>query len=373
MSGVVDTPADECSATDGAMTCACICLLMVLWSLFAVFVFGRFTQLGDSDAYLSDGFDGQGELRTRFVTGLSSLASSVLGATGAHLAFAMLSAAGWCDLVRQAHAQRGHRWPVAWALLNPNVAIWTSVVGREAMICAALCSAMASMLALLGGAGGARTVALMAAVALLAFLRPPYGAAVGVCAAVVFMTRWLPASGIGASTWCALALPPLAVLIMAGHDALAHVLDDIVLPSARSYFTVHSPTTRAWVDLADSRTFLASLPWAVPLALLGPTWGEVLQRPVFAPFMAGGLVIMGMLASATWQALVRSAPRFRTVLCVGWLPATVMLLLAYTPFGVYNPGSAIRYLSCIVPFFLFPWLLPARRRAFRSARGQAAC
>ena len=31
--------------------------------------------------------------------------------------------------------------------------------------------------------------------------------------------------------------------------------------------------------------------------------------------------------------------------------------MSYVPFGVYNPGSGIRYASCFLLFLVFPWML----------------
>ncbi|HEX2083754.1 MAG TPA: hypothetical protein VHF86_09775, partial [Xanthomonadaceae bacterium] len=47
----------------------------------------------------------------------------------------------------------------------------------------------------------------------------------------------------------------------------------------------------------------------------------------------------------------------RRILLLGWLPAMIVILFAYVPFGVYNPGSGIRYASCFMPFLVFPSLL----------------
>jgi hypothetical protein len=42
---------------------------------------------------------------------------------------------------------------------------------------------------------------------------------------------------------------------------------------------------------------------------------------------------------------------------LGWLPAMMVTLISYVPFGVYNAGSGIRYASCFLLFLVFPWML----------------
>ena len=75
------------------------------------------------------------------------------------------------------------------------------------------------------------------------------------------------------------------------------------------------------------------------------------------PFLASGLLVFFLLLYAIQQAFRAPAGLPRKLLVLGWFPATALTLVAYVPFGVYNPGSGIRYASCFVLFFVFPWML----------------
>ena len=66
-----------------------------------------------------------------------------------------------------------------------------------------------------------------------------------------------------------------------------------VLPKARGYFTTKSETTRTWVYIDTTADLLTSLWWSLPLALVGPTPGEVASRPLMFPFLLSGLVVLG--------------------------------------------------------------------------------
>jgi len=111
------------------------------------------------------------------------------------------------------------------------------------------------------------------------------------------------------------------------------------------------------VNIPDTHALFSSLWWTLPLSLVGPTPGEVLARPVMFPFMVSGLVVFFLLLYAIQQAFRAPAGLPRKMLVLGWLPATVLTLIAYVPFGVYNPGSGIRYASCFLLFLVFPWML----------------
>jgi hypothetical protein len=75
------------------------------------------------------------------------------------------------------------------------------------------------------------------------------------------------------------------------------------------------------------------------------------------PFFLSGLVIFCSLLYAIGVAFRTPAGTERKILLLGWLPAVVVILIAYVPFGIYNSGSAIRYASCFLLFLIFPSML----------------
>jgi hypothetical protein len=48
----------------------------------------------------------------------------------------------------------------------------------------------------------------------------------------------------------------------------------------------------------------------------------------------------------------RGMPRKVTVLA--WFPAIALTLVSYVPFGIYNPGSGIRYAASFLLFMILP-------------------
>ena len=44
--------------------------IFVGWTLFSVFIYSRFSQLGDANSYLTGAYDETGDARTRFITAL---------------------------------------------------------------------------------------------------------------------------------------------------------------------------------------------------------------------------------------------------------------------------------------------------------------
>lgn len=332
------------------------------WMLFSLHVYRRFSSLGDSAAYIEEGFDEEAQLRTRFI---SMLASAIVSLSrmelGSHLAFAWFSYSGITYLA--AGLQLGsRRWSLLAVLLSPGFGVWSSVVGREALFIGCLGYCIGAMLRHYR-TGKCRFLALgIAMVMPLIFFRSVYGASIAlfcciyvallfpskvhVCSALIYLISLIVACLLGVTFW----------------EEIDEFLSNEVLPTAKSYFTINSPTTRTWIALNNARDFLTQAPMLIPLSLLGPTLAEVYVRPVMFPFMVGGCGFIVCLIYAFYCAFLGEASWFeRRVMVLAWFPSVMMILLSYMPYGVYNPGSSIRYASCFVLFFFLPIVMRSYR------------
>jgi hypothetical protein len=337
---------------------ASVYAIFVCWTLFAVFIYSRYSQLGDARSYLTGAYDDDAQARTYLVT---QIATAIIGLVRvdvlAHLAFSLFAASGVAYLVGQARLHGPYRWPLLAILLVPSFGVWASVVGRESLYIGLLGFFMGAMVGYFRARGFFRLVFAMLCVAGMIFIRAPFGGAM----ALFFLMAWMlmrgPRVGLSLGVQALLLMViGMLVLIFAWPQLDAYVAGE-VLPKARSYFTIGSSTTRMWVNIGTTNELFSSLWWTLPLSLVGPTPGEVLARPVMFPFFVSGLVVFFLLLYAIQQAFRAPAGTARKVLVLAWLPAMMVTLVAYVPFGVYNPGSGIRYASCFLLFLVFPWML----------------
>ncbi|NUS38009.1 MAG: hypothetical protein HOQ02_03175 [Lysobacter sp.] len=332
--------------------------LFVCWTLFAVFVYSKFSQLGDAQSYLLGAYDEEGELRTVLVTRIATMVIRLAhNELLAHLAFSMFAATGVAYLVRQARVQGHYRWPLLAILLLPNFGVWASVIGRESLFIGLLAFFMGATVGYQARGGLLKLPLAVLCVAGMALIRTPFGAAMGLFLLMFLLyvrgPRMYLSVAVQALGYAAVAALVLAVV---WHRLDGYIANE-VLPKARSYFTIGSATTRTWVHLDTTGTLLKSLWWTMPLSLLGPTPGEAVARPVMLPFLASGLAIIGLLGYSIVSAFKAPAGAPRKLLVLGWLPAVAIILVAYVPFGVYNPGSGIRYASCFLLFLIYPSML----------------
>jgi hypothetical protein len=337
---------------------ASVYAIFIAWTLFAVFVYSRYSQLGDARAYLTGGYDDDSQARTYLVT---QLASTIIGLVRvdvlAHMVFSLFAASGVAYLVGQARLHGPYRWPLLAILLMPGFGVWASVVGRESLYIGFLGFFMGAIVGYFRARGVLRMMLAIVCVAGMVFIRAPFGGAM----AIFFVMAWMLLRGprVGLSLGVQLLLLMMIgalVMVFAWPHVDAYIAGE-ALPKARSYFTIGSATTRTWVDIGTTDELFSSLWWTLPLALVGPTPGEVFARPMMFPFFASGLIIFFLLLYAIQQAFRAPRGTPRKLLLLGWLPALLVTLVAYVPFGVYNPGSGIRYASCFLLFLVFPWML----------------
>lgn len=366
------TMAHQPASTGAPLKRAWVLAIFIGWTLFSVFIYSRYSQLGDAQAYLTGGYDEYSQSRTLLIARIASGLRSVLGADVlVHMAFSLFAASGVCYLITQGDIRGRYRWPLLAIILNPNFGVWASVTGRESLFVGLLAFFMGAVLGHYRRHRIAHVLIAPLCVAGMIYLRVPFGIGVALFYLIYLLYAWGPRMRLSIGIQAIFFLSLAALGLMFAWPHIDDYISNEILPLARSYFTIASTTTRTWVDLRTSGDLLSGLWWILPLSLIGPTPAEVIARPVMLPFLVAGLVVMGAFLHSIYAALFK-APRgpARGMLLLGWLPATIMILVSYAPFGIYNPGSGIRYASCFLLFLVFPSLLlaavPAVTRAKRS-------
>jgi hypothetical protein len=135
-------------------------------------------------------------------------------------------------------------------------------------------------------------------------------------------------------------------------------------------FTSIDPTSRAsrfyyfGIDpLSDSgfRKYISLLLLGVVFGIVGPLPMEVISRVELSPFFLEGILIaiapIFSLCIAKGVAQINN-PFFYKIFWCSLVPSILILLLMHAPFGVLNPGSAVRWRVNFEQIFYFaPMLL----------------
>ena len=90
------------------------------------------------------------------------------------------------------------------------------------------------------------------------------------------------------------------------------------------------------------------------VAFIGPSFDELVDKPVFIPFFIEGVALLALLTFLNWR-------EYANVLVKGKINVLFFTIVFFTlfwflfvhyPFGVFNPGSATRYRSNFIHFLV---------------------
>ena len=338
---------------------ATLVLVKILGVVFATQVFARFTPLVDSQLYLDGYYAIDQFFRTRVIQWLATAVNSLgAGDYFTHFIFAIISALG----LAYYYLTGGRRWILILTLLLPSSLVWSSIVGKEAIF--------------FGGMGLGLVIWSKYTVSSLNWVDIIIAAlAIGVCAA-------LRPHYLVALLWLFLAT---ALFKRLENKAWISLLLLFVVGALSVYFTGlwMELLERGWggIDPSSRASRYQSLellfntpvgfdrynsliPLGLILGIIGPMPSEVLNRVEFLPFFLEGMFILLAPFLIFLLAIKRGLHRDTIFLRMFFgclLPAILILLVLHAPFGLLNPGSAIRWrVNFEQIFYLAPLLLMYR-------------
>ena len=105
---------------------------------------------------------------------------------------------------------------------------------------------------------------------------------------------------------------------------------------------------------------ITNLWWGLPIGIIGPTLHEVFVRPIMLPAFLEGLFSLALfvylIITTIHAALIN--PKYNAFIILGFIPAILIGLMLNYPMGIFNPGAAIRYKQSLAPlFYFYPLLL----------------
>lgn len=346
-----------------------ILFIKVASCAFAYYVFSLFAQLGDSEQYINATLDlGVARLidRTYLVENFFAFLAIFLGKGFLiHLATAILVGLTiWYVFKSYAAVLPKMFWVT---LLLPLFAVWTSIVGKEALsFCVFLIISKWVADAIIYNK--ANTFQMLFAVAIGTILRPHYLLAYLVVILVVYLLLYKReirlfagktlSKGVYVSFIVVLAMAFITIAMQ--YDSYWKPFLDYLMSTSEAYFLSYDGNTNRsnipWNTLDD---FIANIYWGIPTSIIGPTIWESLQKPIMIPFFMEGLFsfLLIFYFSLKLASIAKNNKRVRLFLYVSFLPAICIALLAHYPFGIFNPGTATRYKQSLTPLFYFLPLL----------------
>jgi hypothetical protein len=280
--------------------------------------------------------------------------NSIGGVYFAHFVFSLFSISG----LLYYYLTGGRRWVLLLFLLLPSSLVWSSIVGKEALFYGAT-----GVVIVIWTKYAVHKITyydcvfLTATLLICALFRPHYVLAYG----------WLFYSTYTLKRFVRNALKILIVsyLLFAiifyfmGWDALIERGFGGIDPAARSSrFDTLGIIPGNYEGLLKFKTMILNgMIWGI----IGPFPSELLSRPEFTPFFIEGLFIFLMpllIIILAMRIELENKYKFYNLFFLSLIPAILILLLIHSPFGILNPGSAIRWrVNFEQVFYLAPILL----------------
>jgi len=117
-----------------------------------------------------------------------------------------------------------------------------------------------------------------------------------------------------------------------------------------------------WKDMGD---FLDLFVSGVFMSQIGPTLLESINKPIFFLVFLEGVVYIYIFVYIVirFYKLSKIDKTNKLVFVYAFLPAVLGIILIHYPFGIFNPGTAIRYKQSLVPLLIFfPMLMVYGRK-----------
>ncbi|MEC4727739.1 hypothetical protein HWQ46_19520 [Shewanella sp. D64] len=317
--------------------------LKVFYMLFGVFIYSRFTRLGDSDRYLDASLSFSPKIFYSS-TSLLDFIGSILGTVPflGHFFACFISIYGISYLLKNIPLSYGMYIVVVLFMSLPTFGIWSSIYGKEAFTVFSLSVTLAYIVKFnYNQCGTPRPIELLA-IYLLLLLKPQYFIALANLLTLSILWRANLHLVIKWIISCLIIFIGI-LLLYAFRDLIDHLSFVMI-----THFSTDANSTRDASFIWDSQyDVFKNAFYGMFIAFIGPTFEEGMNKPlqliaffesVLLIFILIGYFIKDLLLGFS-KCKVNLASIFIILCFMTWL------LFVHYPFGVLNPGSALRYRS----------------------------
>ncbi|MGI4751217.1 MAG: hypothetical protein ACRYFB_11320 [Janthinobacterium lividum] len=234
----------------------------------------------------------------------------------------------------------------------PNFAVWTSILGKEAVGCFFSAVIAVMLIKKLNGPYKFKLIDYLA-LYLCAVFKPQY--LLFILQALVFITL---TNRFNDKKYLPLFLGVIIVILNVAVIYVARDLIDVLAKGMAVNFKSNianlAQSTRSEEPWLRPYGFFHSMLYGMFISFFGPTIPEMLRKP--AQFMAGceSFIMIVCFILLLWPKLKYNIRffRFNPTVFITYFIVFVGILFVHYPFGFLNPGSAIRYRANFYALFV---------------------
>ena len=335
-------------------------LIKISGTLFALYVFAKFTPLQDAQRYLDLNLNLNGTpFRTIFIHTITSFFNQPLGPLFTHLIFSFFSGLG--ILILSFILKNKY---ILLLLLAPSALVWTSVVGKEAVYYGASALLLAIWVFHIQDTHKKFNIITFLGVFLLfvlcIILRPHYSMPLIYLFASSYVL--IKYKLIRLRNFLIILMFSLASLSIVYAYFFAEIPYNLIIHGYESISPSGFSSRHAFFNIDPTQPFLEfdrSLIFKYSFfSIIGPFPTE-LDRIEFIPFFLEGLAILLVPFFTLLYFLNENKnDKYSLLFKLSVLPAILMTFVIHAPFGILNPGSAIRWrVNFELLFYAYPLIL----------------
>jgi len=315
----------------------------IVYMFSAIFVYSQFTPLSDTFSYLSGEFYSPQEMfsqSTLFIGTITYSFSLTIGPVLANVPFVILSFYGIYFAVSRIDLTNKQLTMLLILLSFPNFGIYSSVASKEAIAVFFMGVILGFIIDIIKKRHVENYVLIFIAFYLCIFFKPQYMIGISALLIYLFLSMKLRLKGYG-------KLFLLVLFFIVSFGLLYIFRYEINALSFRMppNFSLNSSSTREntfWID--DFDVFKNAL-YGMYIAFVGPTFTEAMQKTTHLFAWIESMIILSTFAFGSLKLYIVSIKtnKLNIYYLSIFLIVTLWILFVHYPFGVLNPGSAIRY------------------------------
>lgn len=340
-----------------------IIIIKVLFTFFTLYVYNHFSYLADSDRYLNAALKFNNLLdRTQFVDNIFAtlryvISSKLLVNFFISIIFGCAFFYIFKDLLKYID-----RKLLYISFLLPSFQIWTSIAGKEIIAIIGLLFLVKWIINIQFGRKNS-IIYLLIGLVFGVLIRPHYGIAYIYLAVSVIVWKRIKISPISKGAYISLLIVTLIIVTLI-ITITTDVWSETFLATLRiikNYFLSYgvSNANRYYIQWEVISDYFNNIFFGLVVSIIGPTLDETINRSIYLPFFIEGVVSF-ILMIVVFYRLYKTSEQYvfyRKFLYLSFIPAVVIVLMIHYPFGIFNPGAAIRYKQNITPLIYFYPLL----------------
>ena len=330
----------------------------------------RITTLGDSDRYIEGPLSFSPNFlysSTEMMDTVASSIASIAGGAVAHLFFLLLSTYGIYYSLRKVVIGRNQLVFLLIILSTPTFSIWTSIVSKESVLVFSLGLILGNFFSFIQSERFESKVSLAIGMYLLVVFKPHYIPAVIVLILSVYPRVRLGTRELYVLLFCIGAIASSILTILYNSEIFDHFATEFP-----KHFSQDASGTREnwlWISRGD---FLRNAPEGMLWALVGPFYSEAQHSIKYLiPFVESCILIclFFYVGIVYFYTKINSGNGYYVPVSFLVIVLSILFMaFVHYPFGVLNPGAALRYRSGFFAFYAvlvyYCYILVIRHRRF---------